>query len=424
MKITIHRGTHQIGGSCVEISTDTTRIILDVGLPLNDGEETKSPKRLRSKQPLPDGLAPQVDGLFSSGRKIDAIFLSHVHSDHGGLLAHTEASIPIHCTQGTSKMMMAASIYAGQTEVPRTRIKTLKPKVPVMVGDIQVTAYPVDHSAFDGVALLVEANGTRALYSGDLRMHGRKPGMAQQLIQAVAAKGVDALIMEGTHFSGSRAPGRAEKELEEDIVDDIQSASGLVLASFSPMHVDRLVTFYKAARRCNRILAVDHYAAFVLHLIASQARIPKPQAENRIRVFLPKAQRKLPKIDRLFAHSHITLAEILANPRDYVMLFRSSMVGTDFSGQLPERVRCIYSYWSGYLKQPEWEATRAKVKEVGGDFQVRHSSGHIHAPDIVRFVEAIKPRLVIPIHTTNPEEFAKHLQNVKILEDKQGFGIE
>lgn len=31
MKIIIHRGTHQIGGSAVEISTKTTRIILDMG---------------------------------------------------------------------------------------------------------------------------------------------------------------------------------------------------------------------------------------------------------------------------------------------------------------------------------------------------------------------------------------------------------
>ena len=31
MNIIIHRGTHQIGGSVVEINTKTTRIIIDMG---------------------------------------------------------------------------------------------------------------------------------------------------------------------------------------------------------------------------------------------------------------------------------------------------------------------------------------------------------------------------------------------------------
>jgi len=41
MKFKIHRGTQEIGGSCVEIWTDTTRIFLDFGMPLveKDGSE-------------------------------------------------------------------------------------------------------------------------------------------------------------------------------------------------------------------------------------------------------------------------------------------------------------------------------------------------------------------------------------------------
>lgn len=35
MTITIHRGTHEIGGSCVEIRTPQAKILLDLGLPLD-----------------------------------------------------------------------------------------------------------------------------------------------------------------------------------------------------------------------------------------------------------------------------------------------------------------------------------------------------------------------------------------------------
>ena len=33
MTLTIHRGTHEIGGSCVEICSDKTKILIDLGMP-------------------------------------------------------------------------------------------------------------------------------------------------------------------------------------------------------------------------------------------------------------------------------------------------------------------------------------------------------------------------------------------------------
>ena len=39
MNTIIHRGQNQIGGNIIEIATDTTRILLDVGLELDDEEQ-------------------------------------------------------------------------------------------------------------------------------------------------------------------------------------------------------------------------------------------------------------------------------------------------------------------------------------------------------------------------------------------------
>jgi ribonuclease J len=57
------------------------------------------------------------------------------------------------------------------------------------------------------------------------------------------------------------------------------------------------------------------------------------------------------------------------------------------------------------------------VKACDGTFLERHTSGHIHAADIVKFVRAIAPRHVVPIHTTRPEEFKRHFPNALLLED-------
>lgn len=36
MKLTIHRGSKEIGGTCIELQLTTSRILIDFGLPLVD----------------------------------------------------------------------------------------------------------------------------------------------------------------------------------------------------------------------------------------------------------------------------------------------------------------------------------------------------------------------------------------------------
>jgi ribonuclease J len=230
--------------------------------------------------------------------------------------------------------------------------------------------------------------------------------------------------MEGTRFSGGSRGQQTEYELEEHIAKDIANAPGLVLASFSPQHVDRLVTFYKAARRAGRLLVLDHYGGFVLHLASGQARLPRPRASAGIRVLLPKSQETVATVARHFADCETTLEEILANPDRYVTLFRPRMIEEDFHGQLPAGVCCIYSFWSGYLRTRDWQEARTKVSGAGGTFLERHTSGHIHADEIVPFVNSIAPRWVVPVHTTRPEAFARRFPNARLLRDGECWDLQ
>ncbi len=53
MKLTIHRGTHEIGGTCIEIETKGSRIVVDIGMPLVDetGERFDEKKYRSSSGP-------------------------------------------------------------------------------------------------------------------------------------------------------------------------------------------------------------------------------------------------------------------------------------------------------------------------------------------------------------------------------------
>lgn len=72
MKIKIHRGIDQIGGCITEISTASTRILIDFGLNLPNGLEV--PDKFANKE--------AVDKITEG---ISAIFYTHYHSDHIGL---------------------------------------------------------------------------------------------------------------------------------------------------------------------------------------------------------------------------------------------------------------------------------------------------------------------------------------------------
>jgi hypothetical protein len=75
MKLIIHRGSIEIGGSCVEVTAGNTRIILDVGLPLDyPGDKLVDPKgSKRARNHFPSGAAhvPRVPGLFQAGPSVD-----------------------------------------------------------------------------------------------------------------------------------------------------------------------------------------------------------------------------------------------------------------------------------------------------------------------------------------------------------------
>jgi ribonuclease J len=326
-------------------------------------------------------------------------------------------------------MLMSGGLFAGQSELPRGRQKVLIPDKARRIGDFSVTAYLVDHSSYGSVAFLIEAGGKRVVYSGDLRLHGRKPGMAAVLLKAIRQAPLDLLIMEGTSLSRGRKPGPSEQDVETLLVDLLKQTPGLALAMFSPQNVDRLVSYYRAAVRSGRILVLDPYAAFILYMIKSECKVPDPFQGKQIRIFMTEsfpqssAGRRLPRLIPLMKKVEVSRAEILAAPGNFLMIFRKWMYDRIFERKLPSGSRFFYSYWPGYLDtQPRLKELRSHLEESGCAFDLVHASGHICYQDIMKFIRLAKPRKLMPIHTTGTEELVKQFpQCVTSLRDGELF---
>ena len=73
MRLIIHRGAHQVGGSCVELGFENSTILIDVGLPLDHKFDDDIDSNL--PQPL-------FHQLKDGSKKVDGVLLSHAHLDH------------------------------------------------------------------------------------------------------------------------------------------------------------------------------------------------------------------------------------------------------------------------------------------------------------------------------------------------------
>lgn len=116
MKLTIHRGTKEIGGSCVEISNEQTRILIDFGLPLSDnsGNSININEIIQSdiNNLFIQGILPKINGLYKTEvPEISAIFISHAHPDHFGLLNFVHPSIPIYGSEITKSIILDVYPY-------------------------------------------------------------------------------------------------------------------------------------------------------------------------------------------------------------------------------------------------------------------------------------------------------------------------
>src|SRR5262245_3120719 len=206
MRVCIHRGTKQIGGTCVEIETSGGRIVVDLGLPLDAVEADLA-------------LVPQISGLREHDPSLLAIVLSHGHRDHWGLVPKVSPNVPIVMGQAAERIMRAAADFVPDAFAPKAW-KHLESGKPLQIGPFAITPHLVDHSGFDAYALVIEADGRRLFYSSDLRAHGRKSKLFERMLKK-PPKNIDVMLMEGSSL-GRRADDEdfpTEKALERTFIE-------------------------------------------------------------------------------------------------------------------------------------------------------------------------------------------------------------
>ena len=394
MRARIHRGAHEIGGSCVELEHAGSRLVLDLGRPLTAGWD--------DEVPLPD-----LPGLVSGDDpSLLGVVLSHGHADHWGLVPQIHDGVPRYCGKATADILRAASFWGLGVDLHETG--HLVDRQPIVLGPFTITPYLVDHSAYDAYALLVEAGGDRLFYSGDIRAHGRKSALFERLL-ADPPHDVDTLLMEGTNVrplgAGLEKPVASETEVEADLVATLSGITGLGVVLSSAQNVDRLVTVYRAAKRSGRILVVDPYTADVARATGN-SNIPTPGPDwPLMRVCITQRQRVRIKAAGEFHRAsdvkavRVFAEDLAAGPGKYLLYgaFSGEVSRLIDAGALTSDGVVVWSLWDGYLKVASSQRLQAALRAAGLEVVHHHTSGHASAADLARLQAAIRPRQTVPI---------------------------
>ena len=418
MRLRIHRGTKEIGGTCIEVEAGGERLVLDVGLPLDapDDEGTR------------EALLPAVPGFRQPDDSLLGVLISHPHIDHYGLAGHVRPEVPVYIGEDAHNILAAASRY-----VPDGRAfaapRFIENRTPVEIGPFRVTPYLVDHSAFDAYALLIEADGKRVFYSGDFRAHGRKRRLFEELV-ADPPGAIDVLLMEGTTIGrdGTGEGFASETDLEWEFVKAFRDTRGLHFVWTSSQNIDRLVTIFRAAKRTGRGLLIDLYTAVVLEATGRDS-IPQSSWAD-VKLYIPHRQRvfikrrglfddlQRHKANRVFPED---LPDLVA--KGAVMLFRPMAMSDRGVQAVLDGAELTYSMWEGYLGEESSRRVLQWLDDHDIPCGILHTSGHASVADLQRFAAALAPRGLVPIHSFETDRFGDFFDNVLPRDDGEWWEI-
>jgi ribonuclease J len=409
LTLTVHRGTREIGGTCIEIQHPSgERLILDAGRPLD----------------APEGTNDAVPESLDCSRPA-TVLISHPHQDHWGVIDQLPASWPI-WTGSKSAKLIAIPGELLRRPLTRTFMTWDSRSGRFDIGPFRVTPLLTDHSAYDAYMLLIEAEGRRILYTGDFRRHGRKSVLVDRMM-ANPPGDIDVLFMEGTNL-GSDKPVKSEQELEQDFLALFNGTKGRVFVTWSGQNIDRTVTLYRAAKRARRTLVIDLYTADVLDRISRGTRLPHAEIDN-LKVVITKGLRasyshngREDFIERM-VRSGIAARDLVGSR--HVIMLRTALIQVyERAGVVPNADDAYnFSMWKGYLED-QYHCEALKWCQGGGSKIAEiHTSGHASAADLRAFTTALRPKVVIPVHGNRWDEYSESFVGVKRLRDGEEYVI-
>jgi ribonuclease J len=200
--------------------------------------------------------------------------------------------------------------------------------------------------------------------------------------------------------------------------------------------VERLLIFRQVAEAANRRLTIllrDAYLLQAMRYISPE--IPDLASDPVICIYedaKAKLNRWEREIRRRYSSKLVTPGEIRAHQEEYILCF--SFFDINELPSIMPREGSLYVYSSSEVYDEEGALDMRRlhhwldhfgINKLGLPLEERHweipegeqglhASGHASGAELLSLIRSISPRILIPIHTENPEYFRESLQGTGI----------
>jgi ribonuclease J len=405
--------------------------------------------------------------------KINGILVSHAHIDHTGAIGFIHNDIPLYCSEITKtliesidevtpfqsnalemnskiiklngeKSTFPTSPKLGNIKTIRQCI-TIKDNETIKITDIKIKHIIQDHSIPGASSFIIESEGKKVLYTGDIRFHGTYP-MTLEEYSDKTGKNIDVMICEGTRIDSEQI--LKEEDVKQSITKIIKKINGIVFVDFSWKDTSRYVTILSAARKSGRIFVINSRLAYILKklniypdndivkifLKRKGSCLYSPADYINTKHELGFLKNKDDKFDLTHYENGITADDIKQNPGKYVMMLSYFDLNqlfdlADKNGHILDsyfiKASCApfsddmeldeerFIHWLETFKikydlddkKPPEGCSKPDCEKIKRRIKRAHVSGHVSSVELKQLIEQIKPKYVIPIHTQYPEMF-------------------
>ncbi|MGA2785258.1 MAG: MBL fold metallo-hydrolase, partial [Candidatus Bathyarchaeia archaeon] len=239
VKVTFYGGVGEIGGNKFLVEDKDTKILLDFGMNFSErsrfySEPWLSPRDERGL--LEFGLLPNIQGAYKFEDKpaeIDAVILSHSHTDHSSYISFLNREIPVYCGETTATILQTFADITPKSfdnDLEGLRFVTFRTGDKFKIGSVEIEPIHVDHSVPGCYGIILHTSDGAIVYTGDFRIHGTKPQMTHEFVAMARAVKPVAMLCEGTNLIG--ADFSTEREVKDKVGKVVSSSQNLVLATF------------------------------------------------------------------------------------------------------------------------------------------------------------------------------------------------
>jgi len=366
------------------------------------------------------GLLPNIQGAYKfedTAPSIDAVILSHSHTDHSSYISFLNREIPIYCGATTATILQTLAEISPKgfdNDLEDLQLRTFRTGNKLKIGSVEIEPVHVDHSVPGSYGLILHTSEGAVIYSGDFRIHGTKPDLTQDFINTAQQAKPVAMLCEGTNLIG--ADFSTEQEVKDKINKVVGMSQNLILATFRNTDVDRTKTLHEVAIRNRRKLAVSLRQAYLLNKLKTDKHLDLPELESSDFLIFRREKKQYYKWEQTILElpNVIDAHEVRRRQREIILATSFSDLKELLDMQPESGSSFVLSSSEPFNEEMEIEYDKFVnwLDHFGLPMYHIHCSGHIMPTEIKRAIRKISPKTLFPIHTEHPELFGRYVADV------------